>query len=366
MPHTSGRARARCEDARRTAPTVIAPVSLPTIRYVTAPRLSVIVLVYNEAESIAPLYEELSGVLEGLDVPYEIVYVDDGSRDGSTEKMAQLALRDSHLRVVSFRRNFGQTAAVQAGIDNSTGEILIFMDGDMQNDPHDIPRLLDKIKQGDDVVSGWRKNRQLAHRLGDRRSPPRFRLHAQGLPARGDSGRQALRRDAPVHPGVRVMGRRPDLRVGSQPPQAVVWELEILSVANVASAAGLDDREAPGPVFDQADLLLRIRRLWPVGVGVGVRHAGPHPEVLATVPIRPQQPAAAAGGVPRHRGRAVHPHGVAGGIVDSHLSRIAGQVGVHRARGHRRSISAQARGHQWEAGGSRPQVDVWDLRGRRR
>src|SRR6266478_6523005 len=159
MPHTSGRARARCEDARRTAPTVIAPVSLPTIRYVTAPRLSVIVLVYNEAESIAPLYEELSGVLEGLDVPYEIVYVDDGSRDGSTEKMAQLALRDSHLRVVSFRRNFGQTAAVQAGIDNSTGEILIFMDGDMQNDPHDIPRLLDRINQGDDVVSGWRNNR---------------------------------------------------------------------------------------------------------------------------------------------------------------------------------------------------------------
>ena len=134
-------------------------MSLPTIRYVTAPRLSVIVLVYNEAESIAPLYEELTGVLEGLDVPYEIVYVDDGSRDGSTEKMAQLALRDSHLRVVSFRRNFGQTAAVQAGIDNSTGEILIFMDGDMQNDPHDIPRLLDKINQGDDVVSGWRKNR---------------------------------------------------------------------------------------------------------------------------------------------------------------------------------------------------------------
>src|SRR5260221_4665386 len=164
--HTSGGARGRCEDPGPRARTVIAPVSLPTIRYVTAPRLSVIVLVYNEAESIAPLYEELSGVLEGLDVPYEIVYVDDGSRDGSTEKMAQLALRDSHLRVVSFRRNFGQTAAVQAGIDNSAGEILIFMDGDMQNDPHDIPRLLEKINQGDDVVSGWRKNRHDAtHRV---------------------------------------------------------------------------------------------------------------------------------------------------------------------------------------------------------
>ncbi|OLC15709.1 MAG: hypothetical protein AUH32_02855 [Actinobacteria bacterium 13_1_40CM_66_12] len=137
----------------------MAPPSLPTIRYVTVPHLSVIVLVYNEAESIAPLYEELSGVLQGLDVPYEIVYVDDGSRDGSTERMAQLALHDAHVRVVSFRRNFGQTAAVQAGIDNSTGEILVFMDGDLQNDPHDIPRLLDKINEGYDVVSGWRKNR---------------------------------------------------------------------------------------------------------------------------------------------------------------------------------------------------------------
>ncbi len=137
----------------------MAPPSLPTIRYVTVPHLSVIVLVYNEAESIAPLYEELSGVLQGLDVPYEIVYVDDGSRDGSTERMAQLALHDANVRVVSFRRNFGQTAAVQAGIDNSTGEILVFMDGDLQNDPHDIPRLLDKINEGYDVVSGWRKNR---------------------------------------------------------------------------------------------------------------------------------------------------------------------------------------------------------------
>jgi glycosyltransferase involved in cell wall biosynthesis len=120
----------------------------------------VIVLVFNEAESIAPLHEELSGVLEGIDTSYEILYIDDGSRDGSTEKIAQLALHDPHVRAVSFRRNFGQTAAVQAGIDNSRGEILIFMDGDMQNDPHDIPRLLEKIDDGYDVVSGWRKNRE--------------------------------------------------------------------------------------------------------------------------------------------------------------------------------------------------------------
>src|SRR5438445_9874082 len=124
------------------------------------PRLSVVVLVYNEIDSIEPLQEELTGVLEGLDMSYEIVYIDDGSRDGSTEKMSQFATHDPHVRVVSFRRNFGQTAAVQAGIDNSRGEILIFMDGDMQNDPHDIPHLLEKIDEGYDVVSGWRHDRR--------------------------------------------------------------------------------------------------------------------------------------------------------------------------------------------------------------
>jgi glycosyltransferase involved in cell wall biosynthesis len=124
-----------------------------------APRLSVVVLVYNEAESIAPLHEELIGVLDGLDVTYEVLYIDDGSRDGSTELLGQIATRDSHVRVVSFRRNFGQTAAVQAGIDHSRGDILIFMDGDLQNDPHDIPHLLEKIDEGYDVVSGWRKDR---------------------------------------------------------------------------------------------------------------------------------------------------------------------------------------------------------------
>ena len=119
-----------------------------------------IVLVYNEVESIDALHDELTGVLAGLDMSYEVLYIDDGSRDGSTEKMAELALHDPHVRVVSFRRNFGQTAAVQAGIDNSHGEILVFLDGDMQNDPHDIPRLLERLDEGYDVVSGWRKDRK--------------------------------------------------------------------------------------------------------------------------------------------------------------------------------------------------------------
>ncbi|HEV3405278.1 MAG TPA: glycosyltransferase family 2 protein, partial [Candidatus Dormibacteraeota bacterium] len=124
------------------------------------PHVSVIVLVYNEIDSIEPLHRELMGVLEGMGRTFEVLYIDDGSRDGSTERLAELAERDAHVRVVSFRRNFGQTAAVQAGIDHSRGEILVFLDGDMQNDPHDIPHLLDKIDEGYDVVSGWRRDRK--------------------------------------------------------------------------------------------------------------------------------------------------------------------------------------------------------------
>jgi glycosyltransferase involved in cell wall biosynthesis len=124
------------------------------------PYVSVIVLVYNEVDSVEPLHRELLGVLEGLGTSFEVVYVDDGSRDGSTEKLGQIASRDERVRVVCFRRNFGQTAAVQAGIDHSRGAVLVFLDGDMQNDPHDIPHLLAKIDEGYDVASGWRRDRR--------------------------------------------------------------------------------------------------------------------------------------------------------------------------------------------------------------
>jgi glycosyltransferase involved in cell wall biosynthesis len=124
------------------------------------PDVSVVVLVYNEVDSVEPLHRELMSVLESLSRTFEVVYVDDGSRDGSTERLGSLAVRDARVRVVSFRRNFGQTAAVQAGIDHSRGDVLVFLDGDMQNDPHDIPHLLEKIDEGYDVVSGWRHDRR--------------------------------------------------------------------------------------------------------------------------------------------------------------------------------------------------------------
>ncbi len=122
--------------------------------------LSVIIPVYNEQENLPLLYEALLKALEPLSVAWDVILVDDGSRDGSLNVLEQLAAKDQRLRVVSLRRNFGQTAAIAAGIDHSDGEVIVLMDADLQNDPADIPMLLQKIEEGYDVVSGWRAKRK--------------------------------------------------------------------------------------------------------------------------------------------------------------------------------------------------------------
>lgn len=121
--------------------------------------ISVIAPVYNEADNLAQLHTELTAVMAGLGQPYEIIFVDDGSTDGSTAVMRQLAKSDSHVRVVVLRRNYGQTAALSAGVDRAQGDLIITIDADNQNDPADIPMLLAKMREGYDVVSGWRHNR---------------------------------------------------------------------------------------------------------------------------------------------------------------------------------------------------------------
>lgn len=133
--------------------------------------LSVVIPVYNEEENIPLLHECLSRVLREQDYSYEVIYVDDGSTDGTFSQLQSLAMRDQQVRVIQLRRNFGQTAAFAAGVDYSAGQVLVFMDGDLQNDPIDIPRLLAKLDDGYDVVSGWRKNRkdaQLSRKLPSR------------------------------------------------------------------------------------------------------------------------------------------------------------------------------------------------------
>lgn len=122
-------------------------------------QLSVILPIYNEAESIPHLLAELTPVLETTSRTFEIICVDDGSSDGSFEKLKKCHAQDDRVRIVRFRRNFGQTAAFAAGFDRAQGEIVITMDADLQNDPADIPKLLAKIDEGYDIVSGWRVKR---------------------------------------------------------------------------------------------------------------------------------------------------------------------------------------------------------------
>ena len=122
--------------------------------------LSVIIAVYNEEENILPLHTELKDALEQLKRTYEIIYVDDGSQDASFFHLSSIAEQDPTVTVIRFRRNYGQTAALSAGIDRSQGDIIVLMDADLQNDSSEIARLLDRIEDGYDVVSGWRKHRQ--------------------------------------------------------------------------------------------------------------------------------------------------------------------------------------------------------------
>jgi len=122
--------------------------------------LSVITPIYNEEKNIPILVDQLLEVLERLKKPFEIIAINDGSRDGSLAELRKQAALHSELKVVDFRRNYGQTAAIMAGIDHAKGDVIISIDADLQNDPQDIPNLLAKLDEGFDVVSGWRKDRQ--------------------------------------------------------------------------------------------------------------------------------------------------------------------------------------------------------------
>jgi glycosyltransferase involved in cell wall biosynthesis len=121
--------------------------------------LSIVIPLFNEEECVEPLYAQLKGALEPLGQSYEIIIVDDGSTDQSFERLKGFQAQDKRLKVIRFRRNFGQTAAFAAGFEYAQGRVVVTMDADLQNDPADIPRLLEKLEEGHDVVSGWRVER---------------------------------------------------------------------------------------------------------------------------------------------------------------------------------------------------------------
>src|SRR5690242_852190 len=154
-----------------------------------SPHLSVVVPFYNEEQSIRPLHTALVTALATLGRPYEMVFVDDGSADQTFQIAVDIARQDPRVRVVKFRRNYGQTAAMAAGIEAARGDVIVTMDGDLQNDPRDIPQFLELIEQGYDIVVGWRHDRQ--DKLVSRKIPSRIanRLIARvtGVPIR-DNG----------------------------------------------------------------------------------------------------------------------------------------------------------------------------------
>ena len=125
-----------------------------------SPDLSIVVPVLNEEDNVAALSGQISDALDDTEYTYEKIFVDDGSVDLTVERLRELQERDPRLRVVKLRRNFGQTPAMRAGIDHSRGEIVVTLDGDLQNDPADIPRMVRKLEDGYDIVVGWRKNRK--------------------------------------------------------------------------------------------------------------------------------------------------------------------------------------------------------------
>ena len=138
------------------------------------PELSVVVPLYNEEDSLRPLYAAITGAVEPLGVSFEIVFVDDGSKDATVRIADEIARNDPRVCLVKFRRNYGQTPAMAAGIAQAGGEIIITMDGDLQNDPKDIGALLRKMDEGNDIVVGWRFDRQ--DKLVSRKIPSRIAM----------------------------------------------------------------------------------------------------------------------------------------------------------------------------------------------
>src|SRR5947207_1683627 len=129
-------------------------------RTLMAPEISVVIPIRNEAPSLAELHRELTETLSAWGRPYELLIVDDGSTDESFALLSRLQALDPHLRVIRFRRNFGQTAAFSAGFERARGRVIVTSDGDLQNDPRDIPAMVETLESGYDIVCGWRKNRR--------------------------------------------------------------------------------------------------------------------------------------------------------------------------------------------------------------
>jgi glycosyltransferase involved in cell wall biosynthesis len=139
---------------------LIVALSFQILMSVTDSLVSFVVPIYNEEQNVRLLYEELAEVADSSRLNAEFVFIDDGSSDETVARLKEASLHDTRVKLVLLRRNFGQTAAMAAGFDHAEGEIVVTMDGDLQNDPHEAPRMIQKLEEGYDIVAGWRKDRQ--------------------------------------------------------------------------------------------------------------------------------------------------------------------------------------------------------------
>ena len=146
--------------ARIYCPPLAFMIRFGTMKTAVALPLSIVIPVYNEEGNLEALHREIKETCDALDRGYEIIFIDDGSRDGSFRMLAALQKKDRRVKVLRLRKNFGQTAALSAGFDYARGRVIVSLDADLQNDPHDIPRLLAKIEEGFDIVNGWRRKRK--------------------------------------------------------------------------------------------------------------------------------------------------------------------------------------------------------------
>ena len=240
-------------------------------------RLSIVVPIYNERENIRRLYEALQCVLPRMGETYEVILVNDGSRDGSKEELDRLARLDPAVKVVHFRRNFGQTAAMSAGIDMASGEIIVLMDGDLQNDPGDIPMMVAKLGEGYDLVHGWRKiarTRSSIASCRQNRQPSdcaftRFPVHDLGCTLKVIRSEIAkdLRMYGEMHRFIPILahwqgGAR---RGGHAASRATVWSDEIWHRPYVSRAARFADGEVHDSVLRQPDEII-----WRTGSACGL------------------------------------------------------------------------------------------------
>jgi glycosyltransferase involved in cell wall biosynthesis len=303
------------------------------------PELSIFLPVYDEADNLAPLHERITGAMTALGRSYEVIYVDDGSSDDGLSILAGIASRDRRARVISFSRNYGQTAAMAAGIRAARGSVLIPMDADLQNDPRDIRRLLEKLDEGYDVVSGWRRKRsdgfllrtlpsKLANLLVSRVG--RVPLHDYGctLKAYRSEILKNINLYGEMHRFIPIYAAALGARNRSRSSSPHIRKIEIRAFAHGEGSFRSPHHTFFGWLFDQTDVPVRmggIAGFLFVGARAGFRTVD---EIRFLAPLRRVIPNAAAGCGDDFFciWSAVFSPGPYRRDGCSHLSRIAGQT----------------------------------------